>query len=317
VPPEILEPGIEVIRFLSQFRGPWVNAFFLAMSGIGSTVGYIVLFCFLWWGVSWKLGAKLYAALVLSVYLNAVIKDWVAQPRPFEYADVESVTRPDEFGFPSGHAQHAALIWPLLAVHFRKRWFTAFAMAMVFLIGFSRVQLGVHFPSDVLGGWLLGGILAAAYARWSDAAFERADRLSFETKLVLAVAVPMILTALHGTRTTAMVLGALAGALSGLVLARRQRLYPEDEPAPKRSERLLLGLVGLPALLLALLFLSPPETSRFYYLYLWALFATIGLWVSYLVPKLVGGARRAPSSPREERGERASEERASTDEAKT
>jgi membrane-associated phospholipid phosphatase len=287
VPREILDAGIEIVRYLSQFRGPWLNALFLAFSGIGSTVGYLVLFCILWWGVSWKLGAKLYAALVLSVYLNAVIKDWVAQPRPFHYADVESVTRPEEYGFPSGHAQHAALIWPLLAVHFRKRWFTVLAIAMVFLIGFSRVQLGVHFPTDVLGGWILGGILAAAYARWADTFFERADRLNFGKKLTLGLGVPMVLTALHGTRNTAMVLGALAGALSGLVLARRQRLYPDEERAPRRRERLLLGLVGLPALYLALLALSPEESSRFYYLYLWVRFATIGLWVSYLVPKLV------------------------------
>jgi membrane-associated phospholipid phosphatase len=286
VPREILDAGIEIIRYLSQFRGPWVNALSLGFSGIGSTVGYLVLFCILWWGVSWKLGAKLYAALVLSVYLNAVIKDWLAQPRPFDYADVESVTRPEEFGFPSGHAQHAALIWPLLAVHFRRRWFTVLAIAMVFLIGFSRVQLGVHFPTDVLGGWILGGILAAAYARWADAFFEHADRLTFGKKLTLGLGVPMVLTALHGTRSTAMVLGALAGALSGLVLARRQRLYPDEERAPRRRERLLLGLVGLPALYLALLALSPEESSRFYYLYLWVRFATIGLWVSYLVPKL-------------------------------
>ena len=111
MPPEILDPGIELIRYLSQYRGPWVTAVLLAFSGMGSTLGYLLLFCMLWWGVSWKLGARLFAALVLSVYLNAVIKDWVAQPRPFEYADVASVTRPDEFGFPSGHAQHAALVW--------------------------------------------------------------------------------------------------------------------------------------------------------------------------------------------------------------
>jgi hypothetical protein len=264
-----------------------VTAVLLAFSGMGSTLGYLVLFCMLWWGVSWRLGARLFAVLVLSVYLNAVVKDWVAQPRPFEYAAVESVTRPDEFGFPSGHAQHAALVWSVLAVHFRKRWFTLFAASMAFLIGFSRVHLGVHFPTDVLGGWILGGILAAAYARWADTFFERADRLNFGKKLTLGLGVPMVLTALHGTRNTAMVLGALAGALSGLVLARRQRLYPDEERAPRRRERLLLGLVGLPALYLALLALSPEESSRFYYLYLWVRFATIGLWVSYLVPKLV------------------------------
>ncbi len=291
MPPEILDAGIEIIRYLSRFRGPWVNGFFLVLSGLGSAVGYVILFFILWWGVSWKLGARLFAALVLSVTLNAAIKDWVAQPRPFVYADIESVTRPGEFGFPSGHAQHSALVWSLLAAHFRKRWFTVFAVALVFLIGFSRVQLGVHFPTDVLAGWLLGGILAKAYLRWSDSAIAWARRLSFERQMLLALGVPMVLTALHATRNTAMALGALAGALGGLVLARRQRLYHDEEPAPTRRERLLVGLIGLPALYLALVALSPPEASPFYYLYLWTRFATIGVWVSYLVPKLVATIR--------------------------
>ena len=292
MPTAILDAGIEILRYLSQFRSPGVNALFLAFSGLGSTVGYLILFCILWWGVSWKLGAKLFAALVLSVTLNAVIKDWVAQPRPFVYADIESVTRPGEFGFPSGHAQHAALVWSLLAAHFRKRWLTVFAAAMVFFIGFSRVHLGVHFPTDVLGGWLLGGILAKAYLRWSDPAIDWARRLSFERQVLLALGVPMVLTALHGTRNTAMALGALAGALSGLLLARRQRLYSDEEPAPRRRERLLVGLVGLPILYLALVVLSPSETSRFYYVYLWMRFATIGLWISYLVPKLIASLKK-------------------------
>ncbi len=166
-------------------------------------VGYLLLLAILWWGVSWKLGAKLFAVLVLSVYVNALIKELVAEPRPFDYADFESVTRPGEFSFPSGHAQHAALFWTLVATHFRKRWVTLGAATMAFLIGFSRMYLGVHFPTDVLAGWLL------------------------------------------------------------------------------------VGLVGLPVLYLALAALSPSETSRIYYLHRWMRFATIGLWVSCPVPKLV------------------------------
>ena len=109
--------------------------------------------------------------------------------------------------------------------------------------------------------------------------------------MLLSLFFPMALTFLHGSRNTAMALGGLAGALSGLVLARRQRLYPEGEPAPRRRERLLLGLVGLPALYLALLLLTPEETSRIFFVYLWMRFATIGLWVSYLVPRIVAYVR--------------------------
>lgn len=45
--------------------------------------------------------------------------------------------------------------------------------------------------------------------------------------------------------------------------------------------------LGLPALYLTFVSLSPPEASRFYYLYLWTRFAAIGLWASHLVSKLI------------------------------
>jgi membrane-associated phospholipid phosphatase len=284
---------MQILSYLSRFRGPWLNAFFLTLSGIGSTAGYVMLFAILWWSVSWKLGAKLYTALVLSVFLNALAKDLVAQPRPFVYADFESVTRPGEFSFPSGHAQHAALLWSLLAVHFRKRWFTLAAGVMIFLVGFSRVYLGVHFPTDVLAGWLAGAILAYAYMRWNESFLDWADGLSFEWKLALAFGAPLLLTLLHGTPTTAMTLGLLAGALGGLVLARRQRLYTAKDSPPRRHMRLAVGLIGLPLLYIGLMVLSPEDTSRLYSFYRWLRFAAIGLWISFLVPKLA--ALRRPS----------------------
>jgi hypothetical protein len=152
-----------------------------------------------------------------------------------------------------------------------------FAVAVVFLIGFSRVQLGVHFPTDVLAGWLLGGILAKAYLRWSDPAIDWARRLSFERQMLLALGVPLVLTALHGPGTPRWLWAPLAR--SQALSARRQRL--SDEAAPKRHERLLVGLVGLPILYLA------PSSSPSRHPVLLSVsvdaFATIGLWIGYLV----------------------------------
>jgi membrane-associated phospholipid phosphatase len=287
----ILDAGIELIRWIAERRTPELNLFFRIVSDLGATAGYLLALPILWWGFSWKLGARIFVALVVSVYVNALLKDAVALPRPFEYADVEPVTAPDEFSFPSGHAQSAALFWTLLALHVRKRWFTAVACGVVLLVGISRVYLGVHFPTDVLAGWIVGVLLAWAYSRWSLPTTEWAERQPLSAQVALSLGAPALLTLAHGTRNTAMALGALAGALGGLAVARSQHLYPEGDQTRSRRAWLLVGLVGLPLLFYGLRQLSPGEASPFYHLGLFARFAAIGLWVSFLVPRIVAFAK--------------------------
>lgn len=288
---EILELGIDIIQWLEGFRSPLLNQFFFAVTDVGSTAGYLVMLPILWWAFSWKLGARLFVALVLSVYINTLIKDLVALPRPFVYADIANLRAPGEFSFPSGHSQQAAVFFGLLAFHFKKRWFTIAAALSVFLIGFSRVYLGAHFPSDVLAGWTLGAAMAWGYARWSETLAEKAAALSLNAQVLLALGVPVALALLHPSRNTALAMGGLAGALGGLVFAYHEGLYPEGVQARSRRAWLAVGLLGLPVIYVALRQLSPGQDSVYYYLYLWLRFAAIGLWVSFLVPRIVAVIR--------------------------
>ena len=288
---EILELGIDIIQWLEGFRSPLLNQFFFAVTDIGSTAGYLVMLPILWWAFSWKLGARLFVGLVLSVYINTLIKDLVALPRPFVYADIANLRAPGEFSFPSGHAQQAVVFWGLLALHFKKRWFAVVATLSIFLIGFSRVYLGAHFPSDVLAGWTLGAAIAWGYARWSNTLAEKTAGLSLSAQVLLALGAPIALALVHPSRNTALAMGGLAGALGGLVFAYHEGLYPEGGQARSRRAWLVIGLLGLPVIYFVLQKLSPAEDASYYYLYLWLRFAAIGLWVSFLVPRIVAVIR--------------------------
>ncbi|MBI3394263.1 MAG: phosphatase PAP2 family protein, partial [Spirochaetia bacterium] len=97
--------------------------------------------------------------LILSNYTNALLKWSFHGPRPL-WLDSALLAPAIElsYGAPSGHAQNAVAVWGCLALSFQKRRGALFAGALVlaFLISFSRLYLAVHFPHDILFGWVAG-----------------------------------------------------------------------------------------------------------------------------------------------------------------
>jgi len=62
------------------------------------------------------------------------------------------------FGAPSFHAKNAVVFWGLLARGLRKLWVWFVAVFLILMIGLSRLYVGVHFPSDVVLGWIVGAL---------------------------------------------------------------------------------------------------------------------------------------------------------------
>ncbi len=101
--------------------------------------------------------------------ISDVVKPLVSRARP----SVEHLQLVTGFSFPSGHATQASAFWLSLvfaassagAPAARTRQLAAGALVIILLVALSRVYLGVHYPSDVIAGILLGGGWAA-YVAW-------------------------------------------------------------------------------------------------------------------------------------------------------
>jgi undecaprenyl-diphosphatase len=112
------------------------------------------------------LGAPVLAATIgIADFLGARLKDLIARPRPcmslLDIHQVESACG-KVFGFPSNHAINTALAAAFLQVLYpRSGWVS---WPLVGLIGLSRVYIGAHYVTDVLGGWMIGGLLGAGAA---------------------------------------------------------------------------------------------------------------------------------------------------------
>jgi membrane-associated phospholipid phosphatase len=156
-------------RAIQDIRvAPW-DEIMVAVSTIGRGQSMIVIaLAFFGWFL-WKGQKAEYIVLgsaVLSLAVNPMIKILVDRPRPTE--DLVMIWRdPAGLGFPSGHASTAMILFGLVyylapMIFPWKRAVTLLRLSsftLILLIGISRVYLGAHWPSDVLGGFLVGGII--------------------------------------------------------------------------------------------------------------------------------------------------------------
>jgi undecaprenyl-diphosphatase len=127
----------------------------------------------LWMGIAALLaifgGAKgrrtaiegLVAIGVNSFVVNIPLKSAVRRKRPDdEVPEGRRLVKPESYSFPSGHTASAAAFSGVVARAYPKLWLPINGLAA--MVGFSRVYTGVHYPGDVLGGWIVGKGVAFA-----------------------------------------------------------------------------------------------------------------------------------------------------------
>ena len=171
----------EILHALSSFDGNillWIQEhlrsdfftpfwLFVTTTGNGGML-MIAISCFLLaFKKTRKVGATCLIALMLSaLFTSLLIKPIVARARPYEVIEGLTILVPKQldFSFPSGHSSAAfAMAWVLFRSFSKKVGIPALVYAL--LMAFSRLYLGVHYPTDVIAGSVLG-ILYARAAMW-------------------------------------------------------------------------------------------------------------------------------------------------------
>jgi membrane-associated phospholipid phosphatase len=155
--------GTEIIEALQSAISPTLDLPFILFTSLGEDYIYMSLIAITYWCFNKKAGVKLSYVLLVSAYLNYWTKMSFKMDRPpSEYRIMlkDAIT----YGFPSGHAQSAVTFWGWAGLKIRKAWTRIVFFVLIFLIGLSRIYLGVHYPGDVLGGMLFGAVfLVVAY----------------------------------------------------------------------------------------------------------------------------------------------------------
>jgi undecaprenyl-diphosphatase len=160
-----VDPRFE--SYVIAHRAAWATGLMKSVTWLGSNVVLIPLVLVMggYFAIrrrEWKPLGKLGASLLGAVLLYDLVKPLVARPRPPVRFDVGYTF--SGFAFPSGHATESLAVWGMLALlttgMLRRDRYVPFVMAtlIVALVGASRIYLGGHWLSDVLGGYALGGL---------------------------------------------------------------------------------------------------------------------------------------------------------------
>ena len=312
----LIQTGIDWIVEI-QGLGGWLETPMKFFSFLGSQDFFFLVLPLIYWSVDAVLGLRVAFILLASVTMNFYVKLWFADPRPYWVSDrVMPYSAETSFGIPSGHAQNSVSIWGSIAAAFRKPWAWAAALGLAFLIGFSRLYLGVHFVHDVVVGWLIGFVLLWFFLRFWDStvAWLKTKSVSQQVLMGLIVSVVMVVigflfvqrldgfvfpeewreNALRAGELPAPVsmeapvtaAGTFFGFALGLAWIMSTGGYQASGPAGKRALRFFVGLIGVLILWRGLGMVLPDGEELIPLILRYARYALVGFWITGGAPWL-------------------------------
>jgi membrane-associated phospholipid phosphatase len=243
--------GLSFVEWVQSWGGGVLDVLAEAVTFLGDEEAYLILLPLLYWSIDKRLGRRLFLLAMFSTWGNVVLKNAFALPRPTSPGIVPKVEELG-YGFPSNHAQTGAVaVWGYLAAFVRRRWFFAVAALLAVIIGMSRIYLGVHFPQDVIAGWILGAVVLAVTFRYQEPIAVRLRSLSLRgqmaaagaTALLVLVSVPADRMGRYPAETAGTLSGILLGAGIGIVLERRSVGFRTDGAVTIRAGRYLVGII--------------------------------------------------------------------------
>ncbi len=156
-----------ITDYIISFRNPALTKYFVFVTNVGDFYGYLIVvaistFIAIVVFKQWKPVVQTILVLLLASVSNMILKRFIDRARP----GIEHLVSVETLSYPSGHAMSAMAFYGFVAYlffkfklnRFLKISIIAFLIFLILSIGISRIYLGVHYPSDIAGGYIAGFI---------------------------------------------------------------------------------------------------------------------------------------------------------------
>lgn len=229
---------LEIMIWLQSFANGFLDSLFLGVTQLGEEIVYIAILTYIYWNVDKEFGKTLGFATIVSLVLNNGMKDFFSYERPIGQPGIRSLRIETATGkaFPSGHTMSASTFYTVLRMKVNKKWFGFACSVLILLVGVSRVYLGLHYPKDVLAGWILG-ILIAVFIYFGMEAVKQPI-----WAYLGAVVLGMVLLPFAESEDFYKMFGLLLGFVLGVIV---ESLYVEFENEATLKTKLIRFVIGL------------------------------------------------------------------------
>ena len=260
--------GISLIQAL-QTLSPTLDGVMYFFTFLGRVEFYLLIAPFIYWAIDKRLGIRALLILVATDVITSSFKLLFHQPRPYWIGGVQELSQESSYGIPSSHASDSLAVGGYLAYRAKKNWFWVVMSIVIFFVGISRLYLGVHFPHDVLFGWLIGTTVLRVGINQSNqiAAWARSKPLSSQVGIGFVLSLAIVLLAIlirfliagmpdpvswsqFSTEARSIthsftLAGALFGAITGYALMRQYAPFLPGETSIKRALSYAIGIIVL------------------------------------------------------------------------
>lgn len=254
-----MEYQLEIIMTLQNMRNDILTGIFTFFTICTEVPVITVLTAILYWCVNKRAGLRTLFTLCGSLNINSGIKNYIKMPRPIGMESLESlrVETATGYSFPSGHTQTSTTFWTSLMLLFKKTWIYIIGTIMILGAGVSRLYLGVHWPTDVIAGWIFGIVLSILFVKL----FDYIDDTKNYYILVLLLVIFGLFTYFVGGEDLYKMFGLYTGFILGYMVEdtyiqfsidgnrKRKNIFAKNTPKydslGKKVGRFIVGIISL------------------------------------------------------------------------
>lgn len=254
---------LNFILFLQSHSSPVLDAFLTVFNMLSQQYFLVLLVAVIYWVLDKRKGEHIAASLIFAVCLSCGIKGAFSIDRPFvQDSRVNALnhhTAPG-YSFPSADSAAAASVAATVSTWTKKPSFWTLLTVYTLLIGFCRMYFGLHFPSDVAVGYIIGAFISYLIGY----AMKKLESMSIFYGVSALILLSFAFSP-NQQKDYYNSIGLMLGAVVGILIEHRFVHFDYNISASRKALRLIFGLLGLIVLALFCHFFLP-ETHLFFVL---------------------------------------------------